>query len=57
MYLQLLKKVGTAILVMILWNLEMFYGFDLPQVKRNLMSGIYNFVHEFRNELLSVLRL
>ena len=57
MYLQLLKKVGTAILVMILWNLEMFYGFDLPQVKRNLMSGIYNFVHEFRNELLSVLIL
>ena len=50
MYLQLLKKVGTAILLMILWNLEMFYGFDLLQVKRNLMSGIYNFVHEFRNE-------
>ena len=57
MYLQLLKKVGTAILVMILWNLKMCYGFDLLQVKRNLISNIYNFVHEFRNESLSDLRL
>ena len=39
------KSIGTAILVILFWSFTIFkYRSDSPQVKRNLISSIANFV-------------
>ena len=49
---------ANTVLVIIYWNFTVFqYRSDLPQVKRNLISGIANLVNEFPHELPNDLRL
>ena len=52
------KENFQTILVIILWNFEIFYyRSDSPQVKQNLISGIANLVFELPHELPNNLRL
>ena len=47
----------ATIVVIIFWNFTIFqYTSDSPQVKRNLISSIANFVYKLPHELLNNLR-